>query len=109
MKASIGIIWEQCSDLPIDTNVGKPMMVKGKVYCEGPLTCNKNIDGGPEQVKEVYHFVCCYDPIEDNWTTLPPLPVGYVGLGAVNGQLVAVGGMRNTGEVSNNVYTYNEQ
>ena len=38
--------------------------------------------------------VYCYDPPQENWTTLPPLPVRWFGLGHVSGKLVAVGGCK---------------
>ena len=43
------------------------------------------------------------------WTTLPPLPVRYFGLGQINGKLVAVGGIRKSGDVHDEVYTYDER
>ena len=52
----------------------------------------------------------CYDPSQDKWTDLPPLPVRWFGLGQVNGKLVAVGGKTNRdNRHTNEVYTYNEQ
>ena len=54
--------------------------------------------------------VYCYDPSQDKWTTLPPLPVRLFGLGQVNGKVVAVGGeTKSTGNKTNDVYTYDEQ
>ena len=50
------------------------------------------------------YIIYCYDPSQDKWTTLPPLPVRWFGLGQINGKLVAVGGMkRSTGNETNNV------
>ena len=55
-------------------------------------------------------YTNCYDLSQDKWTTLPPLPVRYFGLGQVNGKLVAVGGQKkSTGNASNDVYMYDEQ
>ena len=52
----------------------------------------------------------CYDPSQDNWTTLPPLPVRFFGLSQVNGKLVAVGGKeKNFGKSTNEVFTYDER
>ena len=55
------------------------------------------------------YTVYCYEPSQDKWTTLPPLPVKYVGLGQVNGNLAAVGGYNKYNDVTNNVYTYDER
>ena len=55
------------------------------------------------------YAVYCYDPSQDKWTTLQPLPVKHFGLGQVNGKLVAVGGMGRSGDVRNEVYTYDER
>ena len=54
-----------------------------------------------------YYLVYCYDPPQDKWTTLPALPVKYFGLGHVNSNLVAVGGLKKTTEKpTNDIYTY---
>ena len=55
------------------------------------------------------YIVYCYDPSQDNWTTLPPLPVRWFGLSQLNGKLVAVGGWKESvGGPTNEVYTYDE-
>ena len=87
--------WKQCANLPIKVNLVKTTIINGKVYCGGGLTDDDNDK----------YIVYCYDPSQDKWTTLPPLPVKLYGLGQVNGKLVAVGGWKNT----NYVYTYDEQ
>ena len=55
------------------------------------------------------YIIYCYDPSQDKWTTLPPLPVKWFGLGQVNGKLVAVGGEKSGGQTSSEVYTYDER
>ena len=56
------------------------------------------------------YIVYCYDPSQDNWTTLPPLPVSDFGLGQVNGKLVAVGGREESDfRATNEVYIYDER
>ena len=55
------------------------------------------------------YIIYCYDPSQDKWTTLPPLPIGGFGLGQVNGTLVAVGGKKSGGQTSSEVYTYDER
>ena len=78
---------------------GKTNVINDKVYFGG---------GGANNDDE--YSVYCYDPLQDRWITLPPLPVVYFGLGQVNGKLVAVGGVNKGKRTSTNeVYTYNEQ
>ena len=55
------------------------------------------------------YIVYCYDPSRDKWTTLPPLPVKWFGLGQVNGKLVAVGGKNDDYQLANDVYTYDKR
>ena len=58
------------------------------------------------------HTVYRYDSSQDRWTTLPPLPVKYFGLGRINSTLVAIGGVKNSKSSStktNEVYTYDER
>ena len=79
---------------------GKTTVINGKVYCGGGQS------GGDDDEYIVY----CYDSSQDKWTTLPPLPVIYFGLGQVNGELVAVGGWKKSdGRATNEVYTYDER
>ena len=54
------------------------------------------------------YIIYCYDPSQDKWTTLPPLPVRYFGLGQINGKLVAAGGEKSGGQTSSEVYTYDK-
>ena len=73
-------------------------VINGKVYYGGGVTDDDEFN------------VYCYDPPQDNWTTLPPLPVRYFGLGQVSGKLVAVGGKKkNSVTPTNEVFTYDEQ
>ena len=58
------------------------------------------------------YIVYCYDSSQDNWTTLPPLPVRWFSLGQVNGKLVAIGGLivkKSDVGATNEVYTYDER
>ena len=60
----------------------------GKVYYGGGET------EADESENSYCYLVQCYDPSQDNWTTLSQLrpPVRYFGLGQLDGHLVAVGG-----------------
>ena len=56
------------------------------------------------------YIVYCYDSSRDKWTSLPPLPVRWFGLGQVNGKLVAVGGVKKSDrQTTNEVCTYGQQ
>ena len=94
------ITWKQCTDLPVTARYGQTTVINNKVYYGGFVTAR---DGDE-------YTVCCYDLSQDTWSTLPPLPVKYFGLGQVRGQLVAVGGMRNSDrKVSNELYVFDEK
>ena len=93
------ITWKQCADLPIELSSGTTTIINGKVYCGGGVANDDNDE----------YNVYCYDPSQDNWTTLPPLPVRLFGLGQVNGKLVAVGGWKKNYVTTNEVFTYDEQ
>ena len=90
------ITWKQCAELPTKLSSGQTTVINGKVYC-----------GGRADNDDSYN-VYCYDPSQDKWTTLPPLPVKWFGLGQVNSKLVAVGGVKDY-EDTDKVYTYSER
>ena len=105
-----GITWKECAELPIRFIDIKATVIKGKVYYRV----------GNSHGRDLY-IVHCYDPSQDKWTTLPPLPVRWFGLGQVKGNLVAVGGrkksdklvsvrvtMRSKDDTTNDVYVYDE-
>jgi hypothetical protein len=77
----------------------KSTVIEGKVYCRGVTE-----EGGDTE-----YIVYCYATSQDKWTTLPPLPVKWFGLGHVDSKLVAIGGWKRNGDQTNVVYTYDEQ
>ena len=86
---------------------GKATVINGKVYCGGGATDN---DEDVIDVDDSEYIVYCFDPSQDKWTTLPPLPVRWFGLGQVNGRLVAVGGeKKGAWNETNEVYTYDQR
>ena len=58
--------------------------------------------GGDTDRVQDGHIVYCYDPSQDKWTTLPPVPVSGFGLGQVKSKLVKL-------KSTNEIYTYDEQ
>ena len=94
----MSIDWESCADLPYARVVGQSTVINGKVYFGGGIT---NDDDNR-------YLVHCYSPTENEWTTLPPLPVQCFGLGQINSKLVAVGGIRNDQRQAT-VYVYVSQ
>ena len=98
MKAAM-ISWKQCTDLPTKMSAVKSTVIEGKVFCRGVTET-----GGDTE-----YIVYSYTISQDNWTTLPPLPVKWFGLGHINGKLVAIGGWKRNGDQTNVVYTNDEQ
>ena len=105
IQAKVEITWEQRSELPANIRIGACTAINGKVYCEGEekrYVDSENVSADA--------FIICYNPSTADWTTLPYLPIKKVGLGAINGQLVAVGGVdKNDGESTSDVYTYDDE
>ena len=97
--SSGSISWKTCADLPAKLSSAKTALINGKVYCGGGVADGDN-----------RYIVYRYDLSQDNWTTLPPLPVRYFGLGQLNGKLVAVGGIKKSNnQRTDEVYTYDER
>ena len=96
------ITWNQCANIPAKFNSGQTTTVNGKVYYGGGVT--------EVSRQDQTYIIYCYDPSQDTWTTLPPLPVKWIGLGQLNGKVVAVGGKRKSdGRRSNEIYSYDER
>ena len=89
------IKWTKLNEVSESVIGSQAVVISGKVYIAGQMS------------------TYCYQPSDDNWTTLPSLPdpVKSFGLGQFNGTLVAIGGqMEKNGNVyiSNKVYMYEE-
>ena len=61
---------------------GQSVIINGKVF----------FGGGEAENEQDCFIIQSYDPLQDQWSSLPPLPVRFFGLGQINGHLVAVGG-----------------
>lgn len=77
---------------------GHSTTINGKVYFGGGMASDND-----------KYLVYCYNPSQDQWFTLPPLPVRYFRLGEVEGKLVAIGGLsKATREYCSTVHSYDE-
>ena len=94
--------WEKCAELPVGMYRAQATIVCGRVYIGGGMTENESSD----------FYVFEYNPSEDTWELMPPLPVKFFGLGKMAQDLVAVGGQVHNDELSDNLFvfdTYNQQ
>ena len=85
--------------MPVEMWVPKTTVINGRVY----------VGGGTADDDDDYYLVRTYDPVKDEWSTLPPAPVGYFGVGRLNGKLVIVGGMYKDEEgITGDVHVFEE-
>ena len=95
------VAWKPCTALPTKLSEGNVTIVEDQVFYGGGTT---------EDDDDSEYTVYCYDPPQDKWTTLPPLPVRYFGLGQVMGKLVAVGGKKKIDDrATDEIYSLDEQ
>ena len=101
LHAKLSIIWRECANRLTKVSNGNTTVISGKVFYGGVSSDN--------EADVLEYTAYCYNPSQDKWTTLPPLPVRWFGLGQVNGKLVAVGGEKSDNkQASSRVYTYDE-
>ena len=70
-------------------------MIRGMIY----------VGGGETQISDRC-LIHEYSPADDEWSTLPPIPVYFFGMGELNGELVIVGGKTRYAVVTGKVYTF---
>ena len=64
------------------------------------------VGGGVADSDDDDYLVFQYNPARDEWTTLPPCPVCFFGLGHLSGELLTVGGMTPDATIIKTVYHY---
>ena len=81
-------------------------MPKGMTLAEGTVINGMvYIGGGSEQ-----QSIVKYDPVKNEWSTLPPAPVEIFGVGQLNGKLVIVGGVYPTeDETTGDIHVFEEE
>ena len=78
-------------------HLAQAVVIRGIVYVGGGYT--SSLDDG--------YLIQQYSPTDDRWSTLPPAPVCWFGMGELNGQLVIVGGKTRQHDVTGKVHTLN--
>ena len=98
----VAIDWKKCADLPKGVCYGQSVIIDNKVYCSrGSTTLFDSSDD---------YLIHCYDISHDRWSTLPPLPVCWFGLGQLNGKLLAIGGRKkDTPMEISETYTFDDK
>ena len=69
--------------MPYEMILATTTVINGRAYIGGGVAVDDDDD----------YLVSTYDPVKDEWSTLPPAPVRLFGVGRLNGKLVIVGGM----------------
>ena len=94
----MSIKWRKSADFPLEVSNGRCTVVNDKVYY-----LKGSIVSAEEEETPVY----CYDPVQDQWSTLPPLMVRLFGLGHIDSKPVTLGGMKlpPSKERTSDVYT----
>jgi hypothetical protein len=87
-------MWKSCATLPDALCNGVATVIDGCIYC---YFADYNS-----------HLIYYCDPAQDIWTTLPPLPVKWIGLGHIYEKLVTVGGFTRDKRTINDLYTYDK-
>ena len=94
------LAWSECASIPVWMVGAKTAVINGMVYVGGTVTAEDDSH---------MNLVCKYDPVKDEWTTLPPAPVRGFGVGQLNGKLMIVGGETEREGVTRDVHVLEEE
>ena len=89
--------WQKYRDIPTVTSCAQAVVIRGIVY----------VGGGDTSSHDDGYLIQQYSSTDDRWSTLPPAPVCYFGMGELNGQLVILGGNTRQLHVTGKVHTLN--
>lgn len=99
LELPLNMTWRRGQDMPFEMNYHPgAIVIKGKVY----------VGGGSADFKKST-TVMVYNIQRDDWSMLPPYPYKWFTMGAVNGQLVLVGGMDDENRWTNEIGVWNEK
>ena len=85
--------------MPEKMTFSQASVISGKVY----------VGGGDAKESDAGWPVHMYDPERNGWSTLPRAPVGWCGVGQLNGRLVLVGGTSDGEEMTADVHVFDEE
>ena len=68
--------------MPVEMLAASAAFISGRMYVSGSMISDK----------DVYQLVCKYNPVKNEWSTLPHAPVNLFGVGQLSEKLVIVGG-----------------
>ena len=88
--------WKKCKRMPRGMRCARTVLIRGNVY----------VGGGSTPSDDDYYLIQQYSPTDERWSTLPPAPVYWFGMGEMNGQLVIVGGKTRQSVVTGKVHTF---
>ena len=85
--------------MPVMMRLAMTTLINGRVY----------VGGGIADDDDDVYLVWAYNPVKDEWSTLPPAPVRRFGVGRLDGKLVIVGGMyKDEEETTGDVHVFEE-
>ena len=93
------LVWREGPPVPEKIWWAQATVISGKVYVGGGMPTDS--DSG--------RLVYKYDPVRNEWSTLPPVPVDMFGVGQLNGRLVLVGGSPEGGGVTADIHVFDEE
>lgn len=98
LQVPLNLTWRRGQDMPFEMNYHPgAIVIKGKVY----------VGGGSTDFKKST-TVMVYNIQRDDWSMLPQYPYKWFTLGAINGQLVLVGGTDDAYRRTNEIGVWNE-
>ena len=90
--------------MPVDMITASAISINGRVYVGGGTL----IAAEHDDMTDVCYDICKYDPVKDEWSTLPAAPVELFGVGQLNRKLVTVGGEYEEKGITGDIHVFGE-
>ena len=98
MHPHASLIWNEQAKLPHAMTGPQSVVIDGKVY----------VGGGDTESDDFDRRICRYEPVLDQWATLPPCPVKLFALGQFMNKLITAGGI-SARSVTRDVHTFDAE